>query len=153
MIQDTAPTKAKAPALPVSPLHPEGHSQSSAPETTTKDAASNADRKRQTPARDAVAGACAGAFAKTVVAPIERVKLLMQLQFSIDKKLKTNSGGTSSTTIGDTCFNLSSGRRRRRGAWDVTKQVYREQGIFAFWRGEMFRWNQTHSSSSKYVTC
>ena len=138
MIPDTAPTKTKAEMLPVSPLHPEeGHSHSSSPETTAKNAAS--DGKRQTPARDAVAGACAGAFAKTVVAPIERVKLLMQLQFSIVKnKSITNSGGTSSTIVGDTNY-MSSGRKRRCGAWDVTKQVYREQGILAFWRGEMLR--------------
>ena len=136
MMQDTAPTKAKAPALP---------SRSSSLETTSKSAASASDAKQQTPARDAVAGACAGAFAKTVVAPIERVKLLMQLQFSIDKKSKTNNGGTSSRIIGDTTYYLSSGRRRVCGAWDVTKQVYREQGILAFWRGEMLGWN----SSSK----
>ena len=73
--------------------------------------------KRQTrPVKDAIAGACAGAVAKTVVAPIERIKLLMQLQFSIDNK--SSRGG------------------ERCSAWAVTKQVYREQGILAFWRGE-----------------
>jgi solute carrier family 25 (mitochondrial adenine nucleotide translocator), member 4/5/6/31 len=63
--------------------------------------------------RDAVAGACAGAFAKTAVAPIERVKLLMQLQGSLDAKEKYH--GSS--------------------AWVVTRIVYNEQGILAFWRG------------------
>ena len=78
--------------------------------------------KRQTrPVKDAIAGACAGAVAKTVVAPIERIKLLMQLQFSIDNK--SRGGGGAPTA-------------RRCSAWTVTKQVYREQGILAFWRGE-----------------
>ena len=80
-------------------------------------------RKRQThPVKDAIAGACAGAVAKTVVAPIERIKLLMQLQFSIDNKSR---GGGAPTA-------------RRCSAWAVTKQVYREQGILAFWRGELW---------------
>lgn len=79
--------------------------------------------KRQTrPVKDAIAGACAGAVAKTVVAPIERIKLLMQLQFSIDNKSR---GGGAPTA-------------RRCSAWAVTKQVYREQGILAFWRGELW---------------
>jgi hypothetical protein len=89
-------------------------------------------RKRQTPAKDAVAGAFAGAIAKTVVAPIERVKLLMQLQFSIDNN--TIKGGTTSPANVDTA--LLSGMRRRCGAWEVANRVYQEQGILAFWRGE-----------------
>jgi len=61
--------------------------------------------------RDALAGAAAGAFAKSAVAPIERVKLLLQLQGS----LEAGAVGT--------------------GAWNVAKSVYREEGIIAFWRG------------------
>lgn len=86
------------------------------------------------PAKDAVAGACAGAIAKTVVAPIERVKLLMQLQFSIDKP--KNKGAATSAAGNKT---LLSSRGGNYGAWEVTKQVYREQGILAFWRGEIKR--------------
>ncbi|KAL9183560.1 hypothetical protein ACHAXT_004416 [Thalassiosira profunda] len=80
-----------------------------------------AGKRRATPAKDALAGACAGAVAKTVVAPIERVKLLMQLQFSIDKDCLKNGGKASSAG--------------KHGAWEVTKRVYREEGLLAFWRG------------------
>ncbi|EED93518.1 predicted protein [Thalassiosira pseudonana CCMP1335] len=73
-----------------------------APPTTTQ-------FKRKTAAKDCLAGACAGCVSKTVVAPIERVKLLMQLQFSLDKK---SSDGNN-----------------------VAQRVYREQGVLAFWRG------------------
>ena len=75
-------------------------------------------------AKDAIAGACAGGIAKTIVAPIERVKLIMQLNTS------------SATTTADTArLGLGTTMKRSNGAWEVTKQVYREQGILAFWRG------------------
>ena len=57
--------------------------------------------------KEAVAGGFAGALAKTVVAPIERVKLLMQLG------------------------------RGNASAWQVTRSIYVEQGIRSFWRGNV----------------
>lgn len=65
---------------------------------------------------DALAGAAAGALAKTVVAPIERVKLLMQLSRSISTPNRNNAP-------------LS--------GWEVAKQIYKEQGLGAFWRGNL----------------
>lgn len=62
---------------------------------------------------NAFAGACAGCTAKTIVAPIERVKLLMQLQGSINMN-RTN---------------------KKRSALNVAFDVYRSQGVLAFWRG------------------
>jgi len=76
--------------------------------------------KPKTAAKDFFAGACAGAIAKTVVAPIERVKLLMQLQFSIDPSRKNKVECAPSRT----------------SAWEVVKRVYREEGVLSFWRGE-----------------
>eukprot|EP00814_Leptocylindrus_danicus_P013479 CAMPEP_0116017670 /NCGR_PEP_ID=MMETSP0321-20121206/8186_1 /TAXON_ID=163516 /ORGANISM="Leptocylindrus danicus var. danicus, Strain B650" /LENGTH=388 /DNA_ID=CAMNT_0003487907 /DNA_START=27 /DNA_END=1193 /DNA_ORIENTATION=+ len=69
-------------------------------------------------ARDALAGAAAGAFAKTAVAPIERVKLLMQLKSEVASNNTQNHHAN-----------------RGVGALEVAKRVYREQGILAFWRG------------------
>ena len=46
--------------------------------------------------RDALAGATAGAVSKTAMAPIERVKLLLQLQGSVNNN--TTAGGTTNTT-------------------------------------------------------
>ena len=63
---------------------------------------------------NAVAGACAGCLAKTIVAPIERVKLVMQLRGSIDK----NSAHQSVS------------------AFRVAADVFRTQGALAFWRGK-----------------
>jgi solute carrier family 25 (adenine nucleotide translocator) protein 4/5/6/31 len=62
--------------------------------------------------RAAVAGACAGAVAKTVVAPIERVKILMQLQHSL----------TSQTYL-------------NKNPFQVASTIYRDEGLLAFWRG------------------
>ena len=83
--------------------------------------------KRETrPVKDAFCGACAGAVAKTVVAPIERIKLLMQLKFSIDTRSTKVSGSASSSTSAIT---------KNYGALEVAKKVYQRQGILAFWRG------------------
>lgn len=126
-------TSASASTVPESSLLSETCSPpSSSSVSNVKGPPGSSARIRQTPAKDAVAGACAGAIAKTVVAPIERVKLLMQLQFSIDDN--TIKGGKTTPANVDTA--LLSGRRRKCGAWEVAKRVYREQGILAFWRGE-----------------
>jgi len=69
-------------------------------------------------ARDLVLGGSIGAISKTIMAPVERVKLLMQTQESnpevLSGKVKKYTG------IGD-CF----------------KRVSAEQGIQAFWRGNL----------------
>ena len=75
----------------------------------------------QSSVKDALAGAAAGAFAKTAVAPIERVKLLLQLQLSLDKS-------TGST--------LKQPNGYAGNASQVAWKVYANQGILAFWRGE-----------------
>jgi len=69
-------------------------------------------------ARDLLLGGSIGAISKTIMAPVERVKLLMQTQESnpevLSGKVKKYTG------IGD-CF----------------KRVSAEQGIQAFWRGNL----------------
>jgi solute carrier family 25 (adenine nucleotide translocator) protein 4/5/6/31 len=73
------------------------------------------DSKKHRHVKDALAGFCAGAFSKTAVAPIERVKLLMQLQGSLK----------------------DAPEYRNNSAWNVARTVAREQGILAFWRGNL----------------
>jgi solute carrier family 25 (adenine nucleotide translocator) protein 4/5/6/31 len=73
--------------------------------------------------RDAFAGAAAGAFAKTAVAPIERVKLLMQLRVS-------SSGSSSSCSATSRAGDVPGG-----SALQVARSVYETQGAVAFWRG------------------
>ena len=118
-MNQTAPPSS---ALPSPSLHHAAERVTPSDRRVVKDEPSSllfATKRQTRPVKDAIAGACAGAVAKTVVAPIERIKLLMQLQFSIDNK--SRGGGA-----------------RRCSAWAVTKQVYREQGILAFWRGEYY---------------
>jgi len=71
-------------------------------------------KPRKKNVRNALAGGFAGAFAKTCVAPIERVKLIMQLQNSIE-------------TRGVTTYNSR--------ALSIMRYIYIEQGVGAFWRG------------------
>lgn len=77
--------------------------------------------------KDVFAGAVAGAFAKTATAPIERVKLVMQLRGSIEKPSLGGAGATSMKV---------NGAKNNVTAWTVTKSIYYEEGIIAFWRGE-----------------
>lgn len=62
--------------------------------------------------RDALAGAVAGAASKTAMAPVERIKLLLQLQ------------GSANGIVGNS-------------ALDVARTVYKDEGILAFWRGNV----------------
>ncbi len=59
---------------------------------------------------DTLAGASAGACAKTMVAPLERVKVLMQLMAS--------RGGAGSATV-----------------WGVFKNIYFTEGVKGLYRG------------------
>lgn len=67
---------------------------------------------------DFVAGGTSGAIAKTATAPIERVKLIIQTQ---DANPKIKSGEVPRYTGIGNCFT----------------RVYKEQGLKAFWRGNL----------------
>lgn len=69
-------------------------------------------------AKDLAAGGVAGAISKTLVAPIERVKLLLQTQ---DSNPRIKSGEIP----------------RYKGIVDCFVRVSSEQGIASFWRGNM----------------
>jgi solute carrier family 25 (mitochondrial adenine nucleotide translocator), member 4/5/6/31 len=64
--------------------------------------------------REAVAGAGAGALSRTLLAPVERVKLIQQLQGSLNAEQQ----------------NL-----QQLSAIRVAWKIYREEGLLAFWRG------------------
>jgi len=69
-------------------------------------------------ASDLLIGGSIGAVSKTVMAPVERVKLLMQTQ---DSNPKVRSGEV----------------QRYTGIVDCFKRVQSEQGMKAFWRGNL----------------
>jgi len=64
---------------------------------------------------DLAAGGTAGGISKTVVAPIERVKLILQTQASNLEQIPED--------------------QRYKGIMDVFRRVPKEQGVAAFWRG------------------
>lgn len=67
---------------------------------------------------DLAAGGVSGGISKTIVAPIERVKLLLQTQ---DSNPKIKSGEVP----------------RYKGIVDCFARVSREQGVASFWRGNL----------------
>lgn len=83
-----------------------------------KKAAPTASDKALNFAKDLAAGGVAGAISKTLVAPIERVKLLLQTQ---DSNPRIKSGEIP----------------RYKGIVDCFVRVSSEQGIASFWRGNM----------------
>ncbi|KAF4638093.1 ADP/ATP translocase [Toxoplasma gondii] len=68
--------------------------------------------------RDFLMGGLAGGISKTFVAPVERVKLLLQLQ-------------DASTQIGHQEGQI----KKYEGLKDCFVRVHREQGLYSFWRG------------------
>lgn len=77
--------------------------------------------------RDVVAGIFAGIFSRTVTAPIERVKLLVQLQGTLDKGGEGSSLQAGSKELHTTKMN----------AWQCAKHIYQSEGILSFWRGNL----------------
>lgn len=69
-------------------------------------------------ASDLLVGGSIGAISKTVMAPVERIKLLMQTQ---DSNPKVISGEVA----------------RYKGIGDCFSRVRSEQGVLAFWRGNL----------------
>jgi len=69
-------------------------------------------------ASDLVIGGSIGAISKTIMAPVERVKLLLQ---TMDSNPDVISGKV----------------KRYDGIGDCFKRVYSEQGPRAFWRGNL----------------
>ena len=63
------------------------------------------------PQIDALAGGIAGAVTKTVIAPIDRVKLLLQTQRAL------------------------AGREQYAGIVDCFRRIRADEGVLAFWRG------------------
>ncbi|KAF6157189.1 hypothetical protein GIB67_041650 [Kingdonia uniflora] len=68
--------------------------------------------------RDLMAGAVLGGFVHTIVAPIERTKLLLQTQESNFAIVGSNGG-----------------KRRFKGMLDCIVRTVREEGIVSLWRG------------------
>jgi solute carrier family 25 (mitochondrial adenine nucleotide translocator), member 4/5/6/31 len=73
---------------------------------------------------DFMIGGVSAAVSKTVVAPIERVKLLLQVQDAMTKK--ASKAGEAAPDM-----------KKYTGIGDCFSRVYNEQGVGAFWRGNL----------------
>uniref|UniRef100_A0A7S2Y3S7 ADP/ATP translocase n=1 Tax=Entomoneis paludosa TaxID=265537 RepID=A0A7S2Y3S7_9STRA len=80
--------------------------------------------------RDAVAGAGAGALSRTVMAPLERLKIMRQLR------------STTTTTLS-----------KSTSSWQLLWHVYQTQGVFSFWRGNTPAVLRVAGTASINFTC
>ena len=104
--------------------------------------------------KEAVAGAVAGACSRTVMAPVERIKLLLQLQGSISKEEKIVTTPTTNSKKATTSSAvISSTRSSSSSAWQVARTVYTEQGIRAFWRGNLPNVLRVSGTAAVNFTC
>jgi solute carrier family 25 (adenine nucleotide translocator) protein 4/5/6/31 len=78
--------------------------------------------------QDAVAGALSGALSRTVMAPVERIKLMKQLQ-------------------------TSGGEAVPKSAMQIAYQVYSEQGVYSFWRGNLASSLRVAGTAAVNFTC
>ena len=95
--------------------------------------------------RNAIAGAMAGAFARTITAPIERIKLMLQLQGSLSSSSSSSSASSSSSlpkletlSSNNTTRNINviNNNQQKLNSWKVCRHIYTtEGGLTAFWRG------------------
>jgi len=109
-----APAAPAAPAAAAKPEKPEHKS----PEKGGDKPKGNKKGKLEQLMSDLVIGGSIGAVAKTVMSPVERVKLLMQTQ--------------------DSNPDVLSGKvKRYNGIGDCFRRVHSEQGVKAFWRGNL----------------
>lgn len=83
--------------------------------------------------KDFLAGGISAAVAKTAVAPIERVKLLLQVQavskqISEEQRYKGNTSSIISFYVISKCFS---------GMIDCFIRIPKEQGFLSYWRGNL----------------
>ena len=82
--------------------------------------------------KDFAAGGISAAVSKTAVAPIERVKLLLQVQH-VSKQIAVED--------------------RYKGMIDCFIRIPKEQGFMSFWRGNLanvVRWRKTKRTNDKF---
>uniref|UniRef100_A0ABI7VVB3 ADP/ATP translocase n=1 Tax=Felis catus TaxID=9685 RepID=A0ABI7VVB3_FELCA len=81
-----------------------------------KEAEGREENKQEDSPRDFLAGGIAAAISKTAVAPIERVKLLLQVQHA-SKQIAAD--------------------KQYKGIVDCIVRIPKEQGVLSFWRGNL----------------
>ena len=71
-------------------------------------------------------GGLSGSITKTLVAPLERIKIVLQVQDS-SKQVKKKNNFKNIVKIDK--------QQRYKGIMDCGVRMYREQGFLSFWRG------------------
>jgi solute carrier family 25 (mitochondrial adenine nucleotide translocator), member 4/5/6/31 len=129
---DTAPKILAFSSSPSASTSTSDGEQQSSKSTTTN----TTTRARHVPHwQEAVAGALAGAFSRTAMAPLERIKLLKQLQGSLPTLPRSTAlDNNSKAAITSTTTRISN-NTNNPSAWSLARHVYQTEGLASFWRG------------------
>jgi solute carrier family 25 (adenine nucleotide translocator) protein 4/5/6/31 len=113
--------------------------------------------------REALAGAAAGAFSKTALAPVERIKLLSEYRLFLFHILylcfvaQAHVLHLSPTFLKSiSCLEQLQGSvsfASNQSAWQVGLSVYRQEGLLAFWRGNLPNVLRTAGTAAINFTC
>ena len=100
--------------------------------------------------RDAVAGAGAGTISRTIMAPIERIKLLQQLQYSamntsINSSTTSSSGKSTPVRVNNNNYNDI----HKLTGIQIALKIYQEEGIKSFLSNKQKPTWESSTSSSK----